>query len=181
MASVLSLSLVIAGTVTMALTPGSGCTSSRRSASWSFFSGGLLALLIRSGWRCPVPLPVAALSAGVAYALLTAGNRGGHPLGNGVEDAVILSHLWVVRLGEWSFALYRTHWLLLELVVHLDPGSKARSVALHLLEGGAFVLVAVAVSAAAYTWFEKPLEKRLRGCRPRPEMVEDKELAAAVR
>jgi peptidoglycan/LPS O-acetylase OafA/YrhL len=207
LAVVLSLSLVIAGTVTMALTPGDDARF------WlyifppfrilEFIAGCLLALLIKSGWRSPVPLPAAALSAGVAYTLLTAGNREGHPLGNGVEDAVILpfmllviasaatgnisgkgkflSHPWVVRLGEWSFALYLTHWLLLELVVHLDPGSKARSVPLQLLEGGTFVLVAVAVSGAAFTWFEKPIEKRLRGSRPRPERVEAEEKMAAVR
>jgi peptidoglycan/LPS O-acetylase OafA/YrhL len=167
-----------------------------------FIAGCLLALLIRSGWRSPVRLPVAALSAAVAYALLTAGNREGHALGNGVEDAVILpfmllviasaatadisgkgrllSHPRVVRLGEWSFALYLTHWLLLELVVHLNPGSNARSGPLQLMEGGVIVLVAVAVSRAAFTWFEKPLKKRLRGRRPRPEMVAAEENGVAA-
>jgi peptidoglycan/LPS O-acetylase OafA/YrhL len=168
-----------------------------------FIAGCLLAMLIRSGWRSPVPLPAAAVAAGGEYALLTAGNREGHPLGNGVEDAVVLpfmllviasaatadisgrgrflSHPWVVRLGEWSFALYLTHWLFLELVARLDPGSKARPVPLQLIEGGTFVLVAVAVSAAAYTWVEKPLEKRLRGRSPRPEPVQAQEKAAAAR
>jgi peptidoglycan/LPS O-acetylase OafA/YrhL len=82
----------------------------------------------------------------LAYTLLTAGNGEGHALGHGVEDAVVLpfillviasaatanisgkgtflSHPWMVRLGEWSFALYLTHWLLVELVVHLDPGPR---------------------------------------------------------
>jgi peptidoglycan/LPS O-acetylase OafA/YrhL len=206
MAAVLGLSLAVAGTVTMALTPGDDARF------WvyifppfrvlEFIAGCLLALLIKSGWRSPVPLPVAALSAGVVYTLLTAGNREGHPLGNGVEDAIILpfmllviasaatanisgkrrilSHPWVVRLGEWSFALYLTHWLLLELLVHLDPGSKARSVPLQLIEGGTFVVVAVAVSAAAFTGFEKPIEKRLRGRPPRTERVAAEEEAAAV-
>jgi peptidoglycan/LPS O-acetylase OafA/YrhL len=85
-----------------------------------------------------------------------------------------LSHPWTVRLGEWSFALYLTHCLLLEQVVHLDPGSKARSAPLQLLEGGAFVLAAVAVSAPAFSWFEKPIEKRLRGRRPAPRWLKRK-------
>lgn len=207
LAVLLSLSLVVAGIVTMALTPGDDARF------WlyifppfrflEFIAGCLLALLIKSGWRSPVPLPAAALAACVAYALLTVGNREGHPLGNGVEDAIILpfmllvissaatgnicgkgrflSHPWVVRLGEWSFALYLTHWLLLELLVRLDPGSKARPWPVQLVEGGLFVLVAVAVSAAAFTWLEKPLEKRLRGRRPQPEKVETEEKTAAVR
>jgi peptidoglycan/LPS O-acetylase OafA/YrhL len=83
LAVVLSLSLVIAGTVTMALTPGDDARF------WlyifppfrilEFIAGCLLALLIKSGWRSPVPLPVAALSAGVVYAVLVATSRNGRP------------------------------------------------------------------------------------------------------
>ncbi|QYF89362.1 acyltransferase [Arthrobacter sp. PAMC25284] len=189
LAATVGLSLVIAGTVTMALTPGDGAQF------WlyifppfrilEFVAGCLLALLIKSGWRSPFTLPAAAVSAGVIYTVLMGSNRQGFALGNGLEDAIMLpfilaviasaatasltgregflAHPWAVRLGEWSFALYITHWLLLLLVEHLDPGSKARPVAFQLLEGCLFVLLAVAISAAAYTWIEKPLEKRLRG------------------
>jgi peptidoglycan/LPS O-acetylase OafA/YrhL len=100
LAVVPSLSRAIAGAVTMALTPGDDARF------WlyifppfrilDFIAGCLLALLVKSGWRSPIPLPVEALSAGVVYALLTAGNREAHPLGNGAEDAVILPFMLLV-------------------------------------------------------------------------------------
>lgn len=192
LAATAGLSLVIAGAVTLALTPGDSAQF------WlyifppfrllEFVAGCILALLVKSGWRSPLSLPAAALAAGGVYIVLMAGNRQGFSLGNGLEDAIMLpfilaviasaatasltgregflAHPWAVRLGEWSFALYITHWLLLTLAEHLDPGSKTRPPLLQFVEGSVFVLLAVAVAGAAYTWVEKPLEKRLRGRRP---------------
>ncbi len=189
LAVTVGVSLAMAAAVTLALNPGDG------SQFWlyifppfrllEFAAGCVLALLLRSGWRSPVSLPAAALSAGAVYLVLTTGNRLGAALGNGVEDAIMLplillvissaataslngagqflSQPWLVRLGEWSFALYITHWLLLEVAKYLDPLSKARPVSFQLAEGFLFIVAALAVAGVAYTWFEKPLEKRLRG------------------
>lgn len=206
LASVLGLALAIAVMVTLALGAGDGARFwvyiFPPFRILEFAAGCLLALLVKSGWRSRISLSKAALAAGVAYAVLVTTNRNGYAVGNGVEDALmlpfillliasaatadlsgdsrLLPHPWMVRLGEWSFSLYLTHWLFLELVVRLDPGSKTRPFSLQLIEGGAFVLAAVALSAAVFTWFEKPMEKRLRGSRSRPEEMrgEEKELAA---
>ncbi len=206
LAVTVGLSLAIAVTVTMALNPGDGAQF------WlyifppfrllEFAAGCILALLIRSGWRSPVSLPAAALSAGVVYLVLTIGNRLGFALGNGVEDAVVLPLIllvissaataslngtgqflaqpWLVRLGEWSFALYITHWLLLLVAEHFDPGSKGRPVSFQLAEGFLFILAALAVAGAAYTWFEKPMEKRLRGRSRRHEPQPEESAAVAA-
>lgn len=72
-----------------------------------------------------------------------------------------LSHPAMVRLGEWSFALYLTHPLItraLDKVADVNPQGLAQNVALE----AAFVLAAVGLSAVAYHTFERPLESWLR-------------------
>ncbi len=150
-----------------------------------FAAGCVLALLIRSGWRSPVSLPAAALSAGVVYLVLTTGNRLGAALGNGVEDAVMLPLILLVISSAATASLngagqflsqpgwsgwgsgpspctsrtgFSSKW-----PSTWTPLSKARPVPFQLAEGFLFIVVALAVAGVAYTWFEKPLEKRLRG------------------
>lgn len=64
----------------------------------------------------------------------------------------------MVKLGEWSFALYLVHELVLRTALELGPETlTARAV---------FAVVGIAVSiplaGAAYTFFERPIEARLR-------------------
>ena len=73
-------------------------------------------------------------------------------------------HRWLVRLGQWSFAFYLVHALVLTLADHaVDLGGR----------GPVFVVVAVplllvmsiAASAALFAFVERPLERRVRGDR----------------
>jgi peptidoglycan/LPS O-acetylase OafA/YrhL len=64
----------------------------------------------------------------------------------------------MVKLGEWSFALYMVHELILRTALELGPETLA--------ERAAFAVVGIAVSiplaGALYTLFERPIEARLR-------------------
>lgn len=61
----------------------------------------------------------------------------------------------MVRLGQWSFALYMVHELILRTLHPMLVG--------HPWLIAPAVVLAVVVSGAAYTWFERPVERRLRG------------------
>ena len=70
---------------------------------------------------------------------------------------------WLVKLGEWSFAAYLTHLLVLELVERLAPDSLPSSgvggwaVEIVLLD--AFV----GIAALIYTFIERPVERLIHG------------------
>lgn len=161
-----------------------------------FISGILLAVLIRQGFRVRVSLSAALLISVAMFAVAagpvqwTVGHQ--HGISNTIMlpawllliSAAATENLagrsgWVgnkvmVRLGEWSFALYLTHWLLLQAWAFVDPAANERPVVWRILEDGLFVIVAVAISAVLYTTIEKPLERQLRGRRtPRPEIPGD--------
>jgi peptidoglycan/LPS O-acetylase OafA/YrhL len=78
-----------------------------------------------------------------------------------------LSHRRVVLLGEWSFALYLVHPLVLQAIQRAwhVPVLSGASAVLGLL---GFVVIATAVAAAAYYLVERPAERWLRGV-PRAE------------
>lgn len=81
------------------------------------------------------------------------------------------AHPMLVRLGEWSFALYLVHELML-----LIGQEVAGDAALPSRVAVAVVAVAgsVALAAGLYHWFERPVERRLRGLRgmrERPEAL----------
>lgn len=61
----------------------------------------------------------------------------------------------LVRLGQWSFALYMVHELLLRAFY---PALQAYSWAVLVVAAGS-----VAVAGGVYRWVEAPIEKRLRG------------------
>lgn len=70
----------------------------------------------------------------------------------------------MVRLGEWSFALYLVHPLVMHAVRRLGQ--------LPVLEGpvavlglAAFLVLATAAAAVAYVVAERPAERWLRGSR----------------
>ena len=85
--------------------------------------------------------------------------------------AGLLRRSWLLRLGEWSFALYLTHLILLGLVNAVVPGINDLPLLGRLAVDVAFVGVSIAVAAAAYYVVERPMERRLRGAAPRPEMA----------
>jgi hypothetical protein len=62
----------------------------------------------------------------------------------------------------------------LEVAAFIDPAADSRALPFRVVEDGIFIALAIGVSAAAYYGIEKPLEKRLRGARPRPEMGEER-------
>ncbi|GAB3196535.1 hypothetical protein GCM10027261_19480 [Geodermatophilus arenarius] len=149
-----------------------------------FLLGMVAAAALRTGWRPPVRFGTAALLAALSYlavavipyaylvvagpyALLVAAAaardlEGGRP---GVGGR------WGRRLGEWSFAFYLVHQIALRAVApQILFVREAPELAL-LATIGCFLLALVG-SIALYRIVEAPLERRLRGTRPRPEMVD---------
>lgn len=157
-----------------------------------FLAGCALAQWMRSGIRVRQPLwfPIVVLA--VAYCAVLGAQMTLRPVGHGIEDALLLPFVlwviaaaasndlarkpgwlrskWAIRLGEWSFALYLTHWLLMTVAVHVAPGIYDASVLIRIFADLIFITIAIAVSAAFYYLVEAPLERRLRGSRPRPAM-----------
>lgn len=60
---------------------------------------------------------------------------------------------WLVTLGDWSFALYLTHALVLKAVQPFAAGWVAVAIS---------VPVCLALSGIAYRFYERPVEKWLR-------------------
>lgn len=78
----------------------------------------------------------------------------------------------MVRLGEWSFALYLVHTLLLRAMVKVGGWTPPSSTWANVATEVVFVAAAVLTSAAAYTLWEKPLERRLRRARSSGPLTE---------
>ncbi|WP_353810288.1 acyltransferase family protein [Agromyces sp. SYSU T00194] len=159
-----------------------------------FLAGVVLAHWMSTGRRFDQPIWLAATVVAVAYVAVFGAQRWlGVAFGHGVEDALLLpcillliataasadlsgkAGLLVSRplrlLGEWSFALYLTHWLLAVLVHAAFPGLQTADLPVRVAVDSLFIVVAIAVSALAYYTLEKPVERRLRGAPPRPAMA----------
>lgn len=78
-----------------------------------------------------------------------------------------LSRRWLVRLGEWSFAFYMIHALLYQGAARILPTHPPLAVGFA-IDGGV-LLLALASSWLIYTWYEMPLERRLK--LPRSRLV----------
>jgi peptidoglycan/LPS O-acetylase OafA/YrhL len=150
-----------------------------------FIAGCCAARLIQAGLRIRIPVWLVVAVGLITYVCVDEYQYVIRPIGHGVEDAVLLPVIllvlmtgatsdlegrspWLrarplVKLGEWSFALYLTHWLLLQTVVHVFPQWRALDGLGRGAVDLAFICVAVGVAALAYTFVEKPLERRLRG------------------
>ena len=64
--------------------------------------------------------------------------------------------VWVQRLSEWSYSIYLSHTLIM-LIVYENAAPWLKSAPAKLV-GKAFIVAAtLAVSAALYRWFEKPI------------------------
>ena len=118
--------------------------------------GSFLVLEVVDGiapWHTAGPLAGALCIPGYALLIAAYADRdrcGGRP--------TFASSPAVVKLGEWSFALYLVHELVLRTALELGPEGLA--------ERAVFTVVGIAVSiplaGAAYTYFERPIEARLR-------------------
>jgi peptidoglycan/LPS O-acetylase OafA/YrhL len=65
----------------------------------------------------------------------------------------------MVKLGQWSFALYMVHALVLWAA---EPAILKVHGALRPGVATAAVVLAVFVAGAVYEWYERPIEKRIR-------------------
>ena len=150
-----------------------------------FAVGMVLATLMGRGWRFPVPLWLAAVLAVVAYLLAP------HiPYAFGLVLVTFLPFVMLigavaqadldgrrsvlatramVRLGEWSYAFYLFHFLVLGIVftafTQVFADSMTKNVALGLAAIVVALVATVALSGAVYRWYERPLERRIRSPR----------------
>lgn len=159
-----------------------------------FLIGIGLALAIKQGLRVPVPVWAAVTVAGVGYLVVWLGNW----LTNGVFErnswaanfvvlpsfllvimaaasrdahgstAVVLHNRWLIRLGQWSFALYLIHELLLRLSRRLFPDLPP---GLDAVLPYVVVAVAIPLSGVLYEWFERPIERRIRSWSKQQESI----------
>lgn len=150
-----------------------------------FVIGICLALALQRGWRPRFTLGQALLGTVVMYAVLMVGMLS--VFGEPARLPYVVADLWMlpgfmavivaaaagdirgdggvlrasvlVRLGQWSFALYLVHELVLK-----TAGLWVDSLSTGMGTLAALVVVAVAVGASGvlYEWFERPMEKRLR-------------------
>ena len=163
-----------------------------------FALGICLALLIKRGWSPRFTLGQAVGLTGVLYAALlaasaiTSGGLGSVPVtyadltmmpgflamiaaaatADLNNKASSLSSNTIVRLGQWSFALYLVHELVIRLVRPLVDGSPTGSVFM----AAALVLTAsVVLSGALHEFVERPAERWLRawGTTRRPSIGQD--------
>lgn len=150
-----------------------------------FVLGICLALKMRRGWRAPMTLGHALCLSVLLYASLlvvsfvTSGKSGSVPVtyanltmipgflaliaAGATNDILgrssILSDPKIVGLGQWSFALYLVHELVIRLVRPLiEEMTFGAAVAASVF----VVVAAVAISGTLHEFVEKPLERRLR-------------------
>jgi peptidoglycan/LPS O-acetylase OafA/YrhL len=89
----------------------------------------------------------------VALAILAFARRDLEQAGGWLGSSVL------VRLGQWSFALYMVHELLLRAAHPLMVEHRWTAVL--------FIVLSIGAAGALFEWFERPIEQRLRG-RARP-------------
>jgi peptidoglycan/LPS O-acetylase OafA/YrhL len=159
-----------------------------------FAVGIVIATAARAGFRSPVPLS-AAVTVVLVYLVGTGWLLAAHGTGaftaRFVGDAImlplaalvvwsastrsegrlsqVLSTTPMIRLGEWSFAMYLVQLTLLwpfQVLVEQQQWSVGGRLAGEVV----FVGATIALAALAYRGIERPFERRLRGARPRPEM-----------
>ena len=152
-----------------------------------FVLGCALAVAMRRGWRFPVGLPAATALALVAYLaaahvpgwaqlvllpalpfLILIGAAAQADLAD--TPSIVRSRPFVV-LGEWSYCFYLVHQMVIVVFITV-----AKTFDLETIGTIAVLLAALAVALVAawalYVVVERPLERRVRGARPRPEMLQ---------
>ena len=147
-----------------------------------FVLGVVAACAVRRGWRPPLGLgTVVALTAAALVLVVLVPAGPAQAACTVVPFALLVPALaladvdgrrtglrsaWLVRLGEWSFALYLCHQILFNVADELlaDP-------ALRLAAGLLLVPLSVAVSGVLHVLVERPAERRLRGAQRRSELA----------
>lgn len=147
-----------------------------------FLAGVTAALLVREGFRIRVPFQWAVVLAVVVslvanwipsyltfaaatvipflLLIVSAAQRDLEGIGS------FASSKWIVRLGEWSYAFYLVHLLVLRTIIAVNQ----RTLGLPWWVVGSIVLViAIALSGLLCEYVEKKLERRFRGGRRVPD------------
>jgi peptidoglycan/LPS O-acetylase OafA/YrhL len=149
-----------------------------------FALGMLIAASLGSGWRPFIGYRAAVLLAltgyvavgfveyaylfvAIPYALLIAAAASRDLSGRGTPMGRSLFR----RLGEWSFAFYLVHQLVVRVISPL-VNRLGDSLLFAILGACAALAVALLAALALYYGVEVPLERLLRGSPPRPEMLE---------
>jgi peptidoglycan/LPS O-acetylase OafA/YrhL len=155
-----------------------------------FVLGVAAGLAVRRGWRPPVGLPAAlalvlawhlalvpwshAVPDSAWYSAYSASQLLSAPLFAALVAAAAhsdvrgrrtgLSGPWMVRLGNWSFAWYLIHEIVLRVLLAAAgrPHGRTATAAFWAL----VLAVSLTLAAAAYHWVEHPLERLLRRAGP---------------
>jgi peptidoglycan/LPS O-acetylase OafA/YrhL len=155
-----------------------------------FVLGAVVGIMVRRGWRSPLPVSAAAVGLLLWHLALV----GWH---NAVPDSrwygpysasqLLVAPLfaaliaaaagrdadgrpsrlggpWMRRLGHWSFAWYLVHQTCMRVVLAVfgAPHGRRETAAGWLLE----LVLSLALAGALHTWVERPLESRLRARGP---------------
>jgi peptidoglycan/LPS O-acetylase OafA/YrhL len=119
-----------------------------------------LAVYIADGWASTAFQPIAVTL--IPYALLI--------VAGAQADRQGLASFWrkatIVRLGAWSFAFYLIHWSVLVFLEHFENGVLSNFTTAWV--GLAAFAMTLTASGILYTFFEHPIELRLRGTRRPP-------------
>ena len=151
-----------------------------------FLCGMLLAAALRSSGRLRIGFPLAAVLAVGTYAALGLVPSWARPailtlvpflllIGSAAEADLAgrrtLANGRVMRkLGEWSYSFYLVHLVVLTATFYVANRLMSPGRAFALGAPSALVASLIA-SACLYYAVERPLERRLRHARPRPEMA----------
>ncbi|MCX5412627.1 acyltransferase [Streptomyces sp. NBC_00059] len=155
-----------------------------------FVLGVVAGLAVKRGWRPPVGLPVAialvvaghialvpwsrAVTDSLWYSPYSASHLLSAPLFALLVAAAAradlegrrtgLSGPWTVRLGQWSFAWYLFHEIVIRALLGVlgRPVTQLETARIWLLT----LVISLAVAAVAYHWVEHPLERLLRRAGP---------------
>lgn len=153
-----------------------------------FLVGVCLALWMRRGIQLPARISRAAVAGSGVFVAFVLVADVLHPIGRSYDSALfvpavtvalfaaassdlagrpsLLHNAALVTLGQWSFALYLVHMLVIRtLAAVMGEGRPA-----YLPWWAAIIalLLSVALSGVAYEFVEKPAENRLRGIRRAP-------------
>jgi peptidoglycan/LPS O-acetylase OafA/YrhL len=90
--------------------------------------------------------------------------------------ATLFGHHWMVRLGEWSFAFYLVHVLWLD-VFEQAFGSHFGGTGGKIAETVIMFGLSVGTAALVYTFYERPIERRLRHSTRRSVLALDEPMA----
>jgi len=164
----------------------------------AFVAGMGLAEAMKYGLRSPIPLSLALVLAALSYGLLAVlANSGTAIFSTGLPRTLasvifmpfvgililaaattdlgdqegFLSRNIMVRLGEWSFALYMIHEVLLRAAIQVGGFTPRSGLMINVVVELAFVLASIFVAGLVYWFYEEPLERWLRPANDRVRLA----------